>query len=289
MSDIIPLLGFYEPFSSLSHLLTAVVFLFLGIKLLINARGNKTRLAILLIYVLCNIFLFSMSGVYHLLQKGTMANYVLRVLDHSGIYLMICGSVGPFQIILMRGARRWIPLAISWLCAILGITFTSIFLSSMPHWLSLSFYIAMGWMGTYTTILIWKIHKPTAKLIMIGGLLYTFGAICDFIKWPTIIGGVLHPHEIFHIFVSAAAAVHFKAIYQISTLPITNKLKVKFITYPNKVLIKSRSERIELEAQSIDDAKVKLNQWIEANYLAELKPKKIIILYQKAELLTETS
>ncbi len=59
--------GFYEPFSSISHLIGAVVFLVLGI-LLLRLAGLMGTFDFLGIYVFSGVFLFSMSAVYHMLE-----------------------------------------------------------------------------------------------------------------------------------------------------------------------------------------------------------------------------
>lgn len=281
--NIIPLLGFHEPISSFSHLITAVVFLVYGIKMLIVAKGNRLRSLSLSLYVFCGVFLFSMSGVYHLLQKGTTSNYVLQILDHAGIYLMISGTFTPFQIILLRNAKRWSPLSIIWILAITGLTLTSIFFSVMPEWLLLSFFISMGWMSLFTVWFIRKIHFDTVKNIFYGGLLYTIGAIADFLRWPVIHGEYFGPHEIFHLFVSAAALVHFYGIYKISTLPISDKLNIKIIDSPKGFKAFSKDEALFLKANSEDGIRSEISKWINTNYLKVFIPKKVKLMFFKED------
>jgi predicted membrane channel-forming protein YqfA (hemolysin III family) len=54
--------GFHEPFSAISHLLGAVVFLILGCLLLKRGRGNSARVIFLAVYVASGVLLLSMSG-----------------------------------------------------------------------------------------------------------------------------------------------------------------------------------------------------------------------------------
>ncbi len=277
--EITPFLCFSEPVNSITHLLSAVVFLILGIKMIWLGRGNKFRVLSLIIYIFCCIFLFSMSGVYHLLDKGTTSNYVLRILDHAGIYLMISGTFTPFQIILLRGLKRWLPLLGIWILAITGLTLTSIFFSTMPEWLLLSFFISMGWMSLFTVAFIYSTDKQTVKYIFIGGVLYTFGAIADFTRTPTIISHVVESHEVFHLFVCAAAIAHFYAIYRISTIPMSDKLTVIVKLRPENIKAFFTSEKALFIAESEDQIKTQVKDWIDKYYFYKLRPKSIKFKY----------
>src|SRR4051794_13448772 len=89
--------GFYEPFSALSHLLGAFVFLILGCLLLLRGRGQRSRLIFLGIYAVAIVFLLSMSGVYHMLVRGGTPHRVLERLDHSAIFVLIAGTFTPIH------------------------------------------------------------------------------------------------------------------------------------------------------------------------------------------------
>lgn len=284
--EIIPFLGFHEPFSSLIHLITALCFLFFGVKLVYLGRGNWLRTSSLIAYIVCGVFLFSMSGVYHLLDKGTTGRYVLRILDHAGIYLMISGSFTPFQIILLRGVRRWIPLVLIWVLAITGLTLTAVFFDDMPEALLLTFFIGMGWMSLFTVWFLRKVCMSTIKYIFIGGVLYTMGAIFDFMRWPILLDGVVGPHELFHLFISLAAVTHLIGIYRISELGISEKLVVHVKKYPDLMTAKIRNERAWFKAKTDQEIKTRVKSWVDGNYLKTQKPKKIKLKYSSEEYLS---
>ncbi len=278
-------LGFQDPLSSIIHLLTAFAAIYFGLRLLLKSRGNALRVTSISFYLFCCIYLFSMSGVYHILTKNSTSAYVLRILDHTGIYLMIAGSFTPFQIILLRGYRRWVPLIITWILAITGLTLTSIFFNSMPEWLLLSFFLSMGWMSLVTVWFIKDVCPGTVKKIFIGGVLYTIGATFDFLRWPVIIPGIFEAHEIFHLFITAAAVVHFKAIYDISNLPISDKLVVIIKEFPSQFTITFKNEYGILKSLNESDIKGMIKDWIQNHFLEKLKPKKIILRYFKEDTL----
>ena len=279
MNKIIPFLGFSEPLSSMSHLLAALFFLAVSFLIIFRSRGNHFRVFALTLYFMCNVFLYSMSGVYHLLEKGTDANYVLRILDHAGIFLMIAGSFTPFQIILLRGLKRWVPLITIWCISIVGVTLTSIFFDSISESVILSLYIAMGWMSVFTVWFIRRFDMKTVWFITLGGVFYTLGALLDHFKWPVIIEGVFAYHELFHILIVIASLIHLFAIYRISHLPISDNLTVIIKKYPNRYEASFITENGILESDSLEGIKGQVKDWIHEHFPEKMLPHSVRIQY----------
>ncbi len=215
--NIIPIAGFSEPFSSLSHLIAAGIFLALGIWLMIRGRSSHARVFALAVFVFSVVFLLSMSGVFHLLEPGGTARAVLQRLDHAGIFFLIAGTFTPIHGILFKRSLRWGVLLFVWTIAITGIVLKSIYFSDIAEWLSLSLYLGLGWVGALTGILLYRrFHFEFIKYLIFGALAYTIGAIFEFLRTPILIEGVLGPHEIFHIFVLFGISFHFIFIFQFS-------------------------------------------------------------------------
>lgn len=212
--------GFYQPFSAISHLLGAVAFLILGIMLIRRGRaahvpGSRSRTIFLSIYVLAGIFLFSMSGVYHMLAVGTTGRMVLERLDHSAIFVLIAGSFTPPHGILFRGFWRWAPLLLVWSAAITGITLKTIFFDDLPEWLGLTFYLTLGWIGALSGLAIYKkFGRDFVMPLMLGGVAYSIGAIMEFLGYVVLVPGVIHPHDLFHVMVLVGAFFQGLFIWQ---------------------------------------------------------------------------
>jgi len=216
-SAVGPLPLFFEPFSAISHLAGAFLFLALGLLLLRRGRGSRLRLAFLGVYVVSGVFLFAMSGVYHMLAPG-LAREVMRRLDHSAIFILIAGSYTPAHGILFSGWLRWGPLALVWAAAITGITLKSIFFTSLSHWIGLSFYLALGWLGVVSAVFIVRRYgcgllKPLAA----GGIAYSIGGLVDLHGWLVLIPGIIHPHEVFHLAVLTGAFCHWLFVWCFAT------------------------------------------------------------------------
>ncbi len=77
-----------------------------------------------------------------------------------------------------------------------------------PRWLSAIAYLAVGWVGVLAIPQMFSgIGIAGAVLMIVGGGLYTLGALIYAIKWPNPFPRTLGFHEIFHLLVVAAAAV----------------------------------------------------------------------------------
>ncbi|MEM7184457.1 MAG: hemolysin III family protein [Spirochaetota bacterium] len=211
---IIAIPGFSEPVSSFTHLFVTPLFLVLAILLLIRRKGQMGTLFYHLLYIFSVFFMFSISGVYHLLQPGGTPRAVLQRLDHAGIFLLIAATFTPVHGILFTGFKKWGIISIIWVYAATAIALKSIFFASIPEWLSLTLYLTMGWIGGYSGYLVKKEYgNKLLSPLVLGAVYYTIGAVIDFLKFPVLIKGVLEAHEIFHIFVILGVFYHWKFIY----------------------------------------------------------------------------
>ena len=69
-----------------------------------------------------------MSTLYHAITNEK-AKKVLRIIDHSSVYLLIAGSYTPFALSILKNQdeKRIIILIFVWLLAIIGTVLYSIF------------------------------------------------------------------------------------------------------------------------------------------------------------------
>ena len=205
--------GFTDPFSSISHLLAAFILLVIGIRLIHFSRGHNGHLIAVSVFVFSVVFLLSMSGVFHLLDRGSDGRAVLQHLDHAAIFGLIAGTFTPVHTILFKGFWRWGFLLIIWSLAIVGIVWKSIFFNEMAEWLSLMFYLGLGWLAILSAYLTKRLHGFTIiKPLIYGGLAYTIGASLEFLKLPIVIPGTLGPHELFHIAVLFGIYWHWQFV-----------------------------------------------------------------------------
>jgi channel protein (hemolysin III family) len=205
-----PIPGFAEPVNSLMHLLAAGVFAWLGLRLLKLGRGDRLRLSLLGVFAFTSVFMLSMSGVYHMLDAAGAGSAVMFRLDKAAIFALIAGTFTPIHGMIFRGFIRWGGIALMWAAAATGITLVTIFFDQMPYGLGTTLYLALGWVAGVSVIAAWRRRGfRYIRLILIGGVAYSAGAILLGLKWPTLIPGVVGPHEMWHAAVIAGMCCHW--------------------------------------------------------------------------------
>lgn len=201
-----------EPINSLTHWIGAILALAGLITLLVVGWGTPAKVVSLLIYGASLIFLFSASATYHMVRVKEKALEIFRKVDHSAIYFLIAGTYTPFCINAFTGFWKWGMLTIIWSLAAIGVGI-KVFIIRVPRWLNAGIYIAMGWLvvGASGQLLaalpVWVI-----TWLIIGGVVYTLGAIVYITKVFNFVPGIFGFHEVWHIFVLLAAAAHFVAV-----------------------------------------------------------------------------
>jgi hemolysin III len=193
------------------HLGTAPVALAAGIVLVALAPTAGSRIASA-VYALTSVLLFSTSAVYHVGRWSKRGMAVLRRMDHSNIYLIIAGTYTPFVTLVLEGTMRAAMLAVIWGGAIAGVLFKMFWLDS-PRWLSTALYLAIGWVAVlFIPELIGGTHPAAWILILVGGVLYSIGAVVYGAKRPDPAPRWFGFHEIFHSLTIAAFTCHYIAV-----------------------------------------------------------------------------
>ena len=197
-----------EIFNSVLHGLGAIagiVGLVIGVITITTDLSYKVGF---IVYCATLILLMLMSCLYHAL-KFTKAIKVFRVLDHSSIFLLIAGSFTPFIIYLYSGWIQVVLLGVTWAIAIAGISLTpTVILPKDLKKTNALFYIAFGWLALIFIPKLNMFSQPVLWLLIIGGSLYTVGVILYASKKPFM-------HFGWHVFVVAAAVLHFFAIIKL--------------------------------------------------------------------------
>jgi channel protein (hemolysin III family) len=224
---IYPIPGFSEPVSCWTHLLGAGVFAVLPAFLFRRGGRSWGRATVLAVYSFACVFLLSMSGVFHLLPRGSAGRAVLQRLDHAAIFFLIAATFTPVHAILFRGWLRWAPLLLIWSAAITGITLKTIFFADLPEWLGLVLYLGLGWVGIFSGGLLWYWYGLTyIQPILWGALAYTIGAVLEHLRWPELIPGVVGPHECFHVAVLAGMGFFWQFVYRIAAGEIPEAVRL---------------------------------------------------------------
>lgn len=157
------------------------------------------------VYGVTLVLLYLGSTLYHSV-RAPRARAVLRVVDHSAIYLLIAGTYTPYLLVPLRGGLGWSIFGLVWGSALLGIVFQARFMGRFKVGSTLS-YLAMGWMVVGTIVpLLRVVPKMAIGWMAIGGLFYTLGIVfyaCKRLKFA---------HAIWHLFVLVGSLCHFFGI-----------------------------------------------------------------------------
>jgi hemolysin III len=143
---------------------------------------------------------------------------ILRKLDHSAIFLLIAGTYTPICINGFTGFWRWGFLSIIWGIAVIGII-VKIFYIRAPRWLNAGMYVLMGWISILAARQMAGLPVGTLVWLIVGGVIYTLGAVVYATKLFNLVPGKFGFHEVWHLFVIGGAAAHF-----ISVLLLMNSL-----------------------------------------------------------------
>ncbi|MCD8904897.1 hemolysin III family protein [Staphylococcus chromogenes] len=158
------------------------------------------------VFVISLFLMFISSTVYHTMQQASSHKYVLRIIDHSMIYVAISGSYTPVSLVLVGGWLGWTVMILLWVITILGILYKAIATHVNPK-LSLFIYLFMGWVGViYFPIILKEQAWLFLLFIVLGGVAYTIGA------WFYAQKNRPYFHMIWHIFIFIASIFHFIAI-----------------------------------------------------------------------------
>ena len=200
-----------ERFNMITHIVGGGLGVLALVACVIVAALNRNAWGVVsgAIYGSSVILLFTMSSIYHGLRIGKPKR-VFRVLDHCTIYVLIAGTYTPILLGQFRAAYpvdAWVLFGILWGLAVIGITLTGIDRKRFAIFAMIC-YLGMGWAAMFRIgRLIEVLGAPFFVLILVGGVLYTLGAV-----FYGIGRRKRYMHSVFHLFVNAASILHSVAI-----------------------------------------------------------------------------
>jgi hemolysin III len=194
-----------------SHQWAFFVSLAAGAALVLLAHGSTATIAAA-IYAFSLSALLGVSALYHRVDWGPAARRWMRRLDHTMIFVLIAGTYTPFALLVLHGAIAHVVLIAVWVMAGAG-TVLNLLWWNAPKPVTAAVYISTGWIAILAFPQLWSGLGPVGfGLIVLGGMLYTAGAIVYASRRPDPRPAVFGYHEIFHLLVIAAAACDFAAI-----------------------------------------------------------------------------
>ncbi|CCQ96288.1 Hemolysin-3 [[Clostridium] ultunense Esp] len=170
-----------------------------------SMNGTPMHIVTFAIYGATMLLLYLNSTILHSLPHGKAKN-LFEIFDHSSIYLFIAGTYTPIVLTVIKGAVGWWLFGIVWGFAIFGVAFKAFFVKRFLYTSTLV-YVLMGWIIVFAwDSLVRNLSPSGVVLLVMGGVLYSLGAI--FYVWR----GFPFHHAVWHLFVLAGSAFHFFAI-----------------------------------------------------------------------------
>ena len=196
---------FREPINGFTHLFGAILSIFALVALTAKATYIYGIGLPLLSVILCGfslVLLYSASAISHLVNAKEKTIAFLRRLDHSMIFILICGSYMPYCLIGLEGKAQIFITSLIVILTVLGIRI-----------LSTLMYIGMGWISLGAIPFFKNIPALALIWLAIGGVIYTIGGIIYALKPKFLEFNNLGFHEIFHIFILLGSLCHFISIF----------------------------------------------------------------------------
>ena len=191
------------------HAGTFPVAIAAGIVLIVLAEGAAAKWAAA-VFMATSVLLFGNSALYHRFDWGPRTKAVLKRIDHANIMLLIAGTYTPIALLALPREKGLILLIAVWAGALLGIGFR-VFWIGAPRWLYVLLYVALGWAAVMYVVDIAHANIAAMVLVIVGGLLYTVGAVVYGFKRPNPVPGIFGFHEIFHSLTVLAFLCHWTA------------------------------------------------------------------------------
>jgi hemolysin III len=156
--------------------------------------------------------LFGVSGAYHRLRWSPRLRAAMKRADHSMIYVLIAGTITPISLLALKAPWSFIFLGSAWAVAAVGITLKMIRVDGFSV-LTGMLYVALGWSAVvFLPQLARRLSAVDLGLVVVGGLLYTGGAIVFLRKRPDPRPATFGYHEIWHSFVVVGSVCHYIAV-----------------------------------------------------------------------------
>lgn len=200
------------------HAGTFPLALISGIVLISVANGAAAKWSSV-VFVLTSLLLFGNSALYHRFDWNPRTKVILKRIDHANIFLLIAGTYTPLAILALPASKGVLLITLVWAGALLGIGFR-VFWIGAPRWLYVFIYIALGWAAMMYIVDLLNANVVMMVLVVIGGLLYTGGAIVYALKKPNPWPGRFGFHEIFHTCTLFAFICHWTAVLLIVLDPL---------------------------------------------------------------------
>ena len=204
------------------HAGTFPVALVAGVVLIIVSQGAAAKWASA-VFMLTSLLLFGNSALYHRIDWRPKVKVLLKRIDHANILLRRAGTYTPLAVLALPPEKGVLLLSLVWGGTLVGILFR-VFWIHAPRWLYVALYLLLGWAAVMYLADLMNANFAMMVLVIVGGLLYTGGAVVYALKKPNPWPGHFGFHEIFHVCTVLAFLCHWTACLLIALSPLSPSL-----------------------------------------------------------------
>lgn len=190
-----------------SHLVAAAVAVPAAIAAIVVAPSGSPRAGVAA-FAVGVAAMFTASALLHLRRWGPAAYERLFRLDHTGIYLAIGGTGLALALLGFEGWPGQVLLGGVVVGTMLGIIVEWMPFAP-PRGFSNTVYLTLGWLPMVLLPWLWVASGVwVVVLLLVGGVLYTSGAIIVALQRPDPSPTWFGYHELFHVLVILAVLAH---------------------------------------------------------------------------------
>jgi hemolysin III len=153
------------------------------------------------------------STTYHRWVHTLRWRAIWRRADHAMIFVAIAGTTTPLCLAVLAPWTAAVTLVVVWSAALVGAGIKVCSWQRADR-VATAMYIANGWAAILMVpALAAHGHRWPAALLIVGGLVYTVGAVGFARRWPTLTPSVFSYHEVWHACTLTGAAAHLAAVW----------------------------------------------------------------------------
>lgn len=197
-----------NPVRGLLHGTAAIAALMGTLYLTFRAPTWGIRIGVI-VFGAAMVALYTTSSLYHGIPWSIDWKQRMQRLDHSMILVLIAGTYTPVTIAALDGWAMWLVLGFVWGTVAVG-ALQHAFFPQERQTFSMALGLTMGWLGV---VIAWEfvaeLGWAAAALALAGGAVYTIGVVLLVTNRPRLWPRVFSYHEVFHVMVVTATALHF--------------------------------------------------------------------------------
>lgn len=178
-----------------------------------DGPGQTVSMAV---FAVGTVFMLGASALTHWRDWPVERVELMARLDHSAIFVMFATSATPIAQYGIGGGRGTFVLIFAWVGAATGIIAEFVPIHP-PRGVVNGVYLGFG--ASFLAFLPWLAGGLTSgqlTLLLCGGGAYALGALVVGAQWPDHWGETFGYHEIWHLFVVAAAGFHYLLALQLT-------------------------------------------------------------------------